>query len=335
MKAILLNGINDLQITELPAPRPGPGEVLLRTSSVGICGSDVHHYKEGGTGGAILESPFILGHEFSAYIETGENKGHLASVDPALPCGECEYCLEGNPNFCLNLSFAGAEGIDGGLREYITWPEKAVFPLPKQFTPEEGALLEPLGIAIHALHLGKVFPGMDVGIFGAGPVGLLAIQMAKAAGAARIFSTDKLSHRLEHAKVCGATDIYLADGSEAGKIDRATQSRGLDVVFEAAGDDGSAVETAVETAKRGAAVIVIGIPSNDETRFTASISRRKGLTFKIVRRMKNTYPTAIKLVTSGIVNLKSLITHRFSLQEYHEAFETAAKREGIKVFINF
>lgn len=335
MKTILLHGIKDLRTTDLPIPKPNPGEILLRTASVGICGSDVHYYKEGGTGGVALDKPFTLGHEFSAYIETGKYKGHLASVDPALPCGDCEYCLEGNPNFCLNLSFAGAEGVDGGLREYVTWPENAVFPLPDQFTPEEGALLEPLGVAIHALHLGKVFPGMDVGVFGAGPVGLLTVQMAKAAGAARIFVTDKLSHRLEFAKDCGATELFLADGSEAGAILRSTNSRGLDVTFEAAGDDGTAVETAVESSKRGATVVVIGIPSEDQTSFTASIARRKGLTFKIARRMKNTYPTAIKLVNNGLVNLKPLITHRFSPQEFQEAFETAANREGIKVFINF
>ncbi len=335
MKAILLHGINDLKMLDIPIPQPAPNEILLRTASVGICGSDVHYYKEGGTGGAALDKPFTLGHEFSAYIESGKDKGRLASIDPALSCGECEYCLEGNQNFCLNLSFAGAEGIDGGLREYVTWPEKAVFPLPENFTPEEGALLEPLGVAIHALHLGKIFPGMDVGVFGAGPVGLLTIQMAKAAGAARIFVTDKLSHRLEFAKECGATDISLADGSEAKNILQATQTRGLDVVFEAAGDDGSAVETAVETSKRGATVVVIGIPSEDKTSFTASISRRKGLTFKIARRMKNTYPTAINLVSRRMVNLKPLITHRFSPQEYREAFEKAAKRKGIKVFINF
>jgi L-iditol 2-dehydrogenase len=335
MKAIRLHGINDLQMEDLAIPKPGTDEVLLRTASVGICGSDVHYYKEGGTGSMMLDEPLILGHEFSAFIESGKDKGRLASIDPAVNCGECEYCLEGNPNFCLNLSFAGVEGVDGGLREYLAWPQKAVFPLPFNITPEEGSMLEPLGVAIHALNLGKVLPGMDVGVFGAGPIGLLTVQMAKAAGAARIFVTDKLSHRLEHAYESGATDILLADGSEAAQILKATNSRGLDVTFEAAGDDGSAVETAVETSKRGATAVLIGIPSVDETRFTASIARRKGLTIKIARRMKNTYPTAIKLVSTDMVNLKALITHRFSPAEFHEAFEKAASREGIKVFINF
>jgi L-iditol 2-dehydrogenase len=335
MKALRFYDIHDLRLEELPKPRAKTGEILLRTASVGICGSDVHYYQEGGTGSLQLEHPLILGHEFSAWIDEGPQKGQLVTVDPALPCGQCEFCLEGNPNFCINLKFAGAEETDGALREFLTWPEETIFLLPEGFSPQEGAMLEPLGVAIHALRLGKLFPGMDVGVFGAGPIGLLTIQMARLAGASRIFATDKLSNRLEYARECGATDVLLADGSEANQILSATAGRGLDVIFEAAGDDGSAVETAVQAAKRGATTVLIGIPSDDETRFTASAARRRGLTIKLARRMKNTYPTAIRLVSKGLVDLKPLITHEFALEEYNQAFEIAARREGIKVFINF
>ena len=196
-------------------------------------------------------------------------------------------------------------------------------------------MLEPLGVAIHALRLGDVFPGMDVGVFGAGPIGLLTIQLAKLSGAARIFATDKLNHRLEIARECGATDTLLADGNEAEKILSASNGRGLDVNFEAAGDDGSAVESAVITSKRGATVVVIGIPSIDETRFTASASRRKGLTIKISRRMINTYPTAIRMVSNQMVDLSPLITHQYPMQEFKKAFKAAVNRQGGKVFINF
>ena len=335
MKVIRFYDVGDLRLEQAPKPEPVPGEILLRTASVGICGSDVHYFQEGGTGSLQLDHPLILGHEFSAWIETGPNKGQLAAVDPALPCGHCEFCLEGNPNFCIHLQFAGAEDTDGALQEFLSWPEEAVFPLPDNFSPQEGALLEPLGVAIHALRLAGVTPGMTVGVFGAGPIGLLTIQMAKLAGAAQIFATDKLSHRLDIARKCGASDVLLADGNEAAKILTATGGRGLDVTFEAAGDDGTAVETAVETAKRGATAVLIGIPSEDQTQFTASAARRRGLTIKLARRMKNTYPTAIQLVSQGMIDLQTLITGQYPLAKYNEAFKAAANREGAKVFINF
>lgn len=335
MKAIRLYGNNDLRFETIDPPSPRPGEVLLRTLSIGVCGSDVHYFQEGGTGSLSLEGPLILGHEFSAQIESGPLLGKMVAVDPAVSCGQCEFCLEGNPNFCVNLKFAGSENTDGAMRTHLAWPEKALHILPSNIAAEEGAMLEPLGIAIHALRLGKVFPGMDVGVFGAGPIGLLTIQLAKLAGAKRIFTTDKLSSRLEFARKCGATDTYLADGAETGQILSATASRGLDVTFEAAGDDGSAVETAIKTAKPGATTVLIGIPTVDITKFSASAARRRGLTIKFSRRMKNTFPLAISLVSSGQIDVKSLITHTFRPNDYLQAFQTAADRKGIKVLINF
>jgi L-iditol 2-dehydrogenase len=307
MKAIKFHGIRELRLENIPKPEKSIEGVRLQIASVGICGSDVHYFKEGGTGNLQLDHPLILGHEFSAWIDEGPEKGQLVAVDPALPCGQCEFCLEGNPNFCTNLRFAGAKDTDGALQEYLTWPKPALFPLQNNMTPQEGTLLEPLGVAIHALRLGKVFPGMHVGIFGSGSIGLLTIQMAKLAGASRIFATDKISNRLEIARECGATDVILADKTEDKQILASTNNRGLDVIFEAAGDDGTAVETAVQSAKNGGTVVLIGIPSKDETSFTASAARRRGLTIKLSRRMKHTYPTAIRLVSQGQVNLNPLL----------------------------
>jgi L-iditol 2-dehydrogenase len=335
MKVIRFYDVKDLRLEDLSEPEPQEGEILLSIASVGICGSDVHYYNEGGTGSLQLDNPLILGHEFSARIAEGPKKGQLVAVDPALPCGVCEYCLKGYPNFCLNLDFAGAETVDGALRERMTWPQEAVFPLPETFSPQEAALLEPLGVAIHALRLGKVVPGMEVGVFGAGPVGLLTIQMARIAGATRIFATDRIPSRLEYAQECGATDVFLADGRETEKILKQTHNRGLDVTFEAAGDDGTAVETAIRTGRRGATVVLIGIPSEDSTTFTASAARRRGVTIKLSRRMRHTYPEAIELVSRGMVHLSPLITHQYPYQEFEQAFETAAQRIGIKVFVNF
>lgn len=336
MKALRLYDIHDLRLENVPEPQTAPGEIRLRTASVGICGSDMHYFNEGGTTGSLnLTRPLVLGHEFSAWIDEGPQKGQLVAVDPALPCGHCEFCREGNPNFCSHLKFAGAEDTDGALQEYLVWPQTALFPLPEGVTPQEGALLEPLGIAIHALRLGKVLPGMNVGVFGTGVIGLLMVQMAQLAGASRIFATDRLSNRLEYAGGYGATDLLLADGTEAEQILSKTQGRGLDVVFEAAGDDGLAVEAAVQSAKRGATVVLIGIPTEDRVSFSASAARRRGLTIKLARRMKHTYPTAIQLVTRGRVDLKSLITDEFPLAQFQTAFEIAANRSGLKVLVNF
>ncbi len=335
MKAIRLHTIEDLRLESIPLPRQNNNEVLLRTASVGVCGSDVHYFLEGGTGSLQLDRPLILGHEFSARIDEGPMKGQLVAVDPAIHCGRCEFCLEGNPNFCTELKFAGSEDTDGALQQFLSWPKAAVYPLPDKFSPQEAAMLEPLGVAIHALKLGKVFPGMNVGVFGSGPIGLLTIQMAKLAGAAIIFATDRLEDRLKMALECGATDVFLADGNETSPILQASGKRGLDVTFEAAGDDGSAVETAIQTAKRGATTVLIGIPSEDKTWFTASAARRRGITLKLSRRMVNTYPKAINLVSKEMINLKPLITHQYPLEEYLTAFTIAAKREGIKTFINF
>ena len=335
MKAIRLYGINDLRIEDVPLPIPQANEVLLQTMSVGVCGSDVHYFQEGGTGSVHMDCPLILGHEFSAIIASGPDQGTLVAVDPALNCGVCEFCKEGNPNFCVNLKFAGSEDTDGAMQTFLAWPRKAIYPLPPNMTPEEGAMLEPLGIAIHALRLGKIFPGMDVGVFGTGPIGLLTIMMAKRAGAGRIFATDRLTDRLKMALECGATHMFLADGNETDPILSATGNRGLDVTFETAGDDGSAVETAIGTAKPGGTTVLVGIPSEDITQFTASAARRRGLTIKLSRRMKNTFPLSIRLVSTGQINLKPLITHTFPLEAYQHAFQTAANRQGIKVMINF
>ncbi len=332
MKALRIHGIHDLRLGEEPVPQPKDGEALLRVTAVGVCGSDVHWFTEGGIGGTYLEEPLILGHEFCAVVESGPLKGKRVTVEPAIPCGECEFCREGKPNVCQNIRFAGTLGVDGALREYITYPQENLFPLPDSIGDAEGTLLETLGIGLHALLLGHLQPGMDVGVYGAGPVGLVTLLSAKAAGANRIFVTDILPSRLEFAKKMGATDVFLADGSEASQILKATHQRGVDVSFEAAGVD-EAVETAMETAKPGGRAVIIGIPAEDRTTFKASTARRKGLTILICRRMKFTYPRAIALVESGKINIKPLVTHVFPFEESEKAFYVAEAREGIKVVI--
>jgi L-iditol 2-dehydrogenase len=309
-------------------PIPAPDEALVRVTAVGLCGSDLHWLGEGAIGDARLDKPLVLGHEFAGVTAGGAR----VAVDPAIPCGECEFCREGNPNLCTALRFAGHSTQDGALREYVAWQTRCVHPVPDSLTDIDGALLEPLGVALHALDLGHVKSGTSIGVFGCGPIGLLIVRLARVAGATTIIATDKLTHRLDAARAFGATHTIQADGQEASEILAITHARGIDVAFEAAGAN-AAVEAAIAAAKPGARVVLVGIPDDDRTAFTASIARRKGLTIKLSRRMKHTYPRAIQLAASGKIDLRSLVTHRFPLAEFQRAFSIAQKREGLKVII--
>jgi len=335
MQVIRLHGPSDLRLHDEPIPVPAPGQSLVRVTATGVCGSDLHWFSEAGIGDARVVKPLVLGHESAGVIASGSESGQRVAIDPAIPCGQCEYCQEGNPNLCKNLVFAGSAPDDGTLREYLAWPTHCLHPLPDALTDADGAMLEPLGVAIHAVDLGHVRSGMTVGVFGCGPIGLLVIKVARAAGATRLVATDipSVPLRLKAARSLGAT-VFVADAHhrESTEIMAATGGRGVDVAFEAAGEN-EAVEAAIAAVRPGGRVVLIGIPADDRTAFTASIARRKGLTLKLVRRMKHTYPRAIRLVESGLVDVRSLVTHRFPLRESAEAFSTAQKREGLKVIV--
>ncbi len=329
MKSVRLHGIGDLQLHEEEVPVAGDGEKLIRVKSVGVCGSDLHWFGEGGIGDAKLERPLVLGHEFAGVTSDGQR----VTVDPAIPCGHCEFCDHGHPNLCSHLIFAGHGETDGAMREWITWSERSLFPIPDSLSDDDGAMLEPLGIAIHSVDLGKLKAGMNVGVFGCGPIGLLIIQMARLSGASNIIATDKLPHRLEAAKALGANQVYFADNnSRLNQILAMTRGYGVDVALDAAGSP-DAVNDAFAAVRPGGKVILVGIPSDDKTSFNASLARRKGLTIKLVRRMKHTYPRAIELVSKGLVDVSSIVTHRFPLEQAAEAFRTAQQREGLKIII--
>jgi L-iditol 2-dehydrogenase len=314
MKVARLHSVGDVRLHDEPAPTPGSDEALVRVTAVGVCGSDLHWFSEAGIGDARLARPLVLGHEFAGVTETGQR----VAVDPAIPCGVCEFCREGDPNLCLALRFAGHSTDDGGLREWLAWPRRCLVPIPDSLSEADGAMLEPLGVALHAVDLGKVRPGLRVGVFGCGPIGLLVMQAARVAGATDVFVTEPLAHRLDAARQLGAKEW--------------TTGREVEVAFECAGENG-AVEDAIAAAKPGGRVILVGIPGEDRTSFTASIARRKGLTIKLSRRMKHTYPRAIRLVESGLVDVRSLVTHRFPLEKTADAFAVAQRREGLKVIV--
>lgn len=328
MHVARLHGVRDVRLHDEPMPTPHAGESLVRVTAVGICGSDLHWFNEASIGDAKLNRPLILGHEIAGVVE---NTGQRVAVDPLIACSVCEYCREGKPNLCAAQRFAGHGTEDGALREYIAWRNECFFPLPDSLTDEDGAMLEPLGVAIHAVRLANIEAGIIVGVFGCGPIGLLIAQVARASGAARIIATEKLAHRIDVAKHFGA-ETFLVDGDEARAVLAATKQRGVDVAFEVAGEQ-SAVDAAFASVKPGGCVVLAGIPDDDRTLFTASIARRKEVTIKLVRRMRDTYPRAIQLVAGGQVDVRSLVTHRFPLGQTDEAFAVVQRREGIKVMV--
>ncbi len=333
MRVLRLHGVKDLRLHNEPRPAPTEHETLVRVQAVGICGSDLHWLDEAGIGSDRLETPLVLGHEFAGVIADGPQRGRLVAVDPAINCGQCEFCLEGSPNLCTAMRFAGGVGQDGALREYVAWPTRLLVPLPDSFTAADGAMLEPLGIALYSMDLSGFRVGMTAGVFGCGPIGLLIVQLLRAAGVTQIIATDVLPHRVEAARALGASHALPArNGEETGEILALTAERGVDVAFEVAGEN-SAVETAIAVAKRGGRVVLVGIPDPDQTSFTASTARRKELTLQLVRRMKHTYPRAVRLVAQGAVDLRSLVTGRFPLKDAVQAFAVAERREGIKVVV--
>jgi L-iditol 2-dehydrogenase len=329
MRVARLHGREDLRLHDEDKPRPGPGEVLVRVRAVGVCGSDIHWFAEGGIGEAHVRRPFVLGHEFGGTTEDGRR----VAVDPAIPCEACPSCLAGHANLCQSVRFAGDGAYDGGLGEWIAWPQRCLVPLPDPLTEADGAMLEPLGIAIHAIDLAHLRLGARVGVFGCGPIGLLLVQLARLAGA-RVFATDlaRRPHRLQAARALGAEVFAAEEGREGGAIRDAAGGGGLDVALETAGEQ-VAVDAAVEAVRPGARVVLVGIPVEARTSFVASSARCKGLTLVLARRMGDVYARAVQLVASGRVDVRSLVTHRFPLAEIQAAFEAAKARIGHKVIV--
>jgi L-iditol 2-dehydrogenase len=321
--AARLHGTRDVRVADEPVPTPQPGESLIRIEAVGLCGSDLHWYEDGAIGDATLAAPVVPGHEFAGTVQDGPLQGRRVAVDPALPCGRCRMCREGHHNLCPHTAFAGHGDRDGGMQSHLAWPTEALHPLPDDFSATTGALLEPLGVAIHAFDLGHVELAADVAVLGCGPIGLLIIEVARAAGARVALATDPLPHRREAALRAGAQRAIAPDELPDAEVD---------VVFEAAGAQ-QAVDQALTLARPGARVVLAGIPSDDRTSFRASAARRKGLTLVMARRMKAVYPRAVALVAHRQVDLDWLVTDRFPLARSAEAFATAAARTGLKVIV--
>ena len=336
MKAVLLYVPRDMRLEDIPTPEPGPGEALVRIRAVGVCGSDVHYYVDGRIGDDVPPFPYVLGHECAGEVAAlgagveGPPVGTRVAIDPAVPCGRCEACLDGNPNLCPNVRFPAAPPVHGVLCEWYAHPARLCVPLPDALDFADGAMLEPLGVGIHAVTLAKIRPGDTVAVLGAGPIGLLVLQLALRSGASGVYLSEPIPARRALAAQLGASGVCDPDADDAaGWLLEQTGGRGVDVVIEAAWG-GEAVGQAVEMARPGGRVMLVGIPRDDRVTFLAGTARRKGLTIRMSRRMKHVYPRAIALVERGIVDVRALITHHFPLERAAEAFELVASlQDGV------
>ncbi|MBI5961263.1 MAG: alcohol dehydrogenase catalytic domain-containing protein [Chloroflexi bacterium] len=348
MKAALLYGARDFRVEEVAVPPdPQRGEVVIRIGSVGVCGSDLHTYQDGRIGDTVVANPMVLGHEFAGTVAAlgaeaynGFHQplalGQRVAVEPGKPCWHCDRCEQGDPNLCRHLGFMGLWPDNGALQEYLVVPARNCFPIPDALSMEDGALLEPLGVAIHAADLGKVRIGESVAVIGCGPIGLMILRLAKLSGAKAVYAFDQFGWRLDKAKSWGADEVINITETDAIKaLIKANGGHGVDVVFEVAWG-GAAVGEAIEMADLGARVVLVGIPGSDRAEFKHSTARRKGLTILMSRRMKHTYPRTIELAVNRSLVLTDLVTHRFDLDHTADAFALNTDyRDGVnKVMVN-
>jgi L-iditol 2-dehydrogenase len=320
MRAARLYAPGDIRVGDEETPAAGPGASLVRVTAVGICGSDLHWWDEGAIGDARLVRPLVLGHEAAGVIDSGPRRGERVAIDPAIPDETCPACRAGYRNLCPSVVFLGHGSTDGAMREVVAWPDAQLYPLPDTVSDVAGALLEPLGVAIHSVDLGHLPFGGTAAVVGCGPIGLLMIQLLRLSGAASVLAIEPLPHRQEAAAGFGAEVVDEVGGY------------GVDVAFEAAGND-DGIRLALDAARPGGRVVLAGIPDSDTVTFSASTARRKGLTLALVRRMNEVYPRAISLASRSQVDLKSLVTAHARLDEVPAAFRDAAARTGLKAVV--
>ncbi|MEU6083005.1 NAD(P)-dependent alcohol dehydrogenase [Streptomyces sp. NPDC047108] len=333
MRAAVLRAPRELVVEERPVPEPGPGQVLVRVEAVGICGSDVHYYEHGRIGDFVVRAPMVLGHEPSGTVvalgpgATRHEPGRLVSIEPGVPCGRCDQCRRGRYNLCPDVSFYATPPVDGALCEYLAVDEDFAHPVPDSLSPVAAALLEPLSVGVWACRKGAVTTGSRVLVTGAGPIGLVAAQTARAFGAAEVVVTDIEPHRLEAARRLGAT--ATVDARTTRPADTGFEP---DVLLECSGVPAVADE-AVRTVGRAGHAVLVGM-GGDSVPLPLAHVQNFEITVTGTFRYANTWPTAIALAASGEVELDRLATHRYGLEEAEQALTVSARdRTAIKPLV--
>ena len=333
MKALLLTAYKHLEIADLPKPEPGPAEVLIRVAACGICGSDVHGY-DGSSGRRI--PPIVMGHEAAGVIAAvgsgvGAFKlGDRVTFDSTVYCGCCDFCQRGEVNLCDQRQVVGVACGEyrraGAFAEYIAVPERILYPLPGSISFAEAAMLEAVSVALHAVRVSNLKGGETALVIGAGMIGLLTMQCARAARCKSVFIADVDATRLNLAKILGATEaLHFSGGELTREVMRLTGGAGVDVAFEAVGRD-ETVAASIDCVRKGGTVTLIGNVSQEVTLPLQRVVTRQ-LRLQGTAASAGEYPQAIDLVTSGTIQVKPLITAVAPLEEGSQWFERLYARE--------
>lgn len=337
MKAAVLTGIGRIEICDLPRlSLQKATDVLLRVAAVGLCGSDIHYYREGRIGDQVVAYPFVAGHECSGVVEAigsgvaNLKPGDRVVVDPAIVCGTCDQCQAGRTNTCRHLLFLGTPGqLSGCLTEQVVVPGRNCHVLKEEMSFEEGVLVEPLSIAVHSFRLLDRFRPESMAVLGCGPIGLSVIFVAGAYGIRRIYATDKVEARVEAARPAGACWSGNPDREDIVAEVARLEPKLPEAVFECSGDP-AALDQAVDLLRPGGRLMILGIPAQDRVSFDIHKLRRKEIAIHNVRRQRHCFEEAMSLIETKKIDVRFLVTHVFSLDEAAEAFDLAASyRDGV------
>ena len=332
MKAVVIHEAGDLRVEERASGATGRGEVRVRLSAGGVCGSDLHYYNHGGFGSVRLREPMILGHEVSGHVaEVGEGveglePGDLVAVSPSRPCGTCRFCGEGLRNQCLNMRFYGSAmpfpHVQGAFSEELI-ADASQCVRAEGLSAAEAAMAEPLSVGLHATRRAGELLGKRVLVTGCGPIGVLAIVAARRAGAAEIVATDLVPNALKHAEAAGADrTVDVAETPDA--LDAYTADKGwFDVLYECTGTAG-ALSGGIAAMRPRGVVMQLGL-GGDMTVPMMQITVKE-LDLRGSFRFHEEFATAVALMQSGLVDVKPVITHSIPLEDAELAFRIANDR---------
>lgn len=343
MTGAVLYGARDLRIQPCKVPELGPGQVLIRVRRAGICGSDLHYFTKGYCGTFVPSRPFILGHEFAGEVVARAadviepNIGTRVTVNPARPCGFCNYCRAGQANLCHRTVMLGSASTtpprDGAFAEFVVAHADQCIPLPPEIDDSVGAIIEPLAVALHALkQVGGVL-GQAVFVSGAGPVGLLIAMSAKVSGATLVVISDVIAARRQQALSLGIDVALDATAEDLARQARAFVADGFDVAFEASGAK-NALEQAFEMIRPGGTVVQVGTVTTPDAQIPANDLMVRELKYVGCFRYVTEFDRAVKLVANRRLNPQLLISRVFPLEHINAAFEFAlSEKHALKVQI--
>ncbi len=334
MKAARVFGPRDVRYVDIDRPLIGPNDVLIKVKAVGICGTDLEIFR--GTmpffSMGLAKFPITPGHEWSGIVEdVGEEvkklkTGQRVTGDVSIGCGKCSYCLRGRYNLCLDKQEVGiCRGKEGAYADYLSMPQQYTYPLPNEISYEEGALLDPTATAANAIIMGQVTPGDTVLVQGDGPIGLLCLQAARAAGAACCILSGTYENKLKLAKSLGAkrvVNVHTENLVEC--VNDLTSGLKADVVIEASGNP-KAIKESVKLVKPSGVISVVGIYEKRIPEFDVSSLVLNEVKLFGVLAYPGVMPRAMRLIAEGIINVKPLITHRLHLSEVKEGFRIMEK----------